>query len=186
MRVAHYILGFPPMRSGGLTRYALDLMQAQRELGHEVTAIYPGNFSFFSCSSSLKRKKDGSYVLRNALPVSLMYGVSRPSALCAERKINGFEEFMTSVNPEVLHVHTLMGLPKEILLKFREAGVRVVYTTHDYFGLCPKVNLVDADGNPCTGAAPLKCELCCRRSRGLGFLWLRNSPAIVPLKKFFR
>ena len=32
MRVLHYTLGFPPYRSGGLTKYALDLMLANKLL----------------------------------------------------------------------------------------------------------------------------------------------------------
>lgn len=47
MKILHYILGFPPMRGGGLTRYVVDLMHAEKELGHDVYAMYPGNFSFF-------------------------------------------------------------------------------------------------------------------------------------------
>ena len=29
MTILHYFLGFPPIRSGGLTRYAIDLMKEQ-------------------------------------------------------------------------------------------------------------------------------------------------------------
>ena len=31
MKILHYFLGFPPYRSGGLTKYAFDLMTAQVE-----------------------------------------------------------------------------------------------------------------------------------------------------------
>lgn len=46
MRVLHYTLGFPPYRSGGLTKYALDLMLAEQALGLDVCALYPGSISF--------------------------------------------------------------------------------------------------------------------------------------------
>lgn len=36
MKIIHYFLGFPPYRSGGLTKYAFDLMKAQVNDGHEV------------------------------------------------------------------------------------------------------------------------------------------------------
>ena len=36
MKILHYFLGFPPYRTGGLTKYAYDLMQAQVADGNEV------------------------------------------------------------------------------------------------------------------------------------------------------
>ena len=36
MRILHYALGFPPWRTGGLTKYCVDLMLTQKEQGYEV------------------------------------------------------------------------------------------------------------------------------------------------------
>ena len=41
MRILHYTVGFSPYRSGGLTRYAKDLMVSQRRFGYDVAAFYP-------------------------------------------------------------------------------------------------------------------------------------------------
>ncbi|PWK92659.1 hypothetical protein B0H50_13418 [Hallerella porci] len=91
MRVLHYILGFPPMRSGGLTKYAIDLMHAQKLLGHDVFAIYPGNPSLFSWKISIYNEGlccgIPSYKIRNALllplpPPRLMGKLTKASALC--------------------------------------------------------------------------------------------------------
>ena len=35
MVIMHYFLGFPPYRSGGLTKYCMDLMEEQRNHGDE-------------------------------------------------------------------------------------------------------------------------------------------------------
>lgn len=39
MKVLHYSLGFPPYRSGGLTKFALDLMREQLNEGNEVALL---------------------------------------------------------------------------------------------------------------------------------------------------
>lgn len=189
MNILHYTLGFPPHRSGGLVKYASDLMVAEQELGHSVFAMYPGNFSLRSKKSSFVRKRDicgiPVYQLTNALPVPLLYGIKNPSDFMDSREIQGFHEFIEQVKPDVVHIHTLMGLPKELLQLFKSAGIRLVFTTHDYFGLCPRVNFIEDEGRICN---PLNrnCEKCASAAHGKMFLKLRNSKGIVFLKKVLK
>ncbi len=42
MKVLHYALGFPPYRSGGLTKFCVDLMIQQKKEGHTVAMLWPG------------------------------------------------------------------------------------------------------------------------------------------------
>ena len=46
MRILHYSLGFPPYRSGGLTKFCLDLMIEQKNEGDEVALLWPGQMGF--------------------------------------------------------------------------------------------------------------------------------------------
>ena len=46
---------------------------------------------------------------------------------------------MTTLAPDVIHLHTLMGLPLEFLEIAHERNIKIVYTTHDFYGLCPKM-----------------------------------------------
>ena len=180
-------MGFPPHRTGGLTKYAFDLMKSQADLGHKVFALYPGNFSMYSRDTCFRKEKSINnieiYKLENAMPVSLMYGVSSAKDFFCERRICGFNEFIKNVQPDVLHVHTLMGMPRELLMLFHSDGIRIVYTTHDYFGICLRVNLLDRNGNLCLKANETKCAKCCMDSPSLLFLKVRNSKLILSLKK---
>ena len=45
MKILHYALGFPPYRTGGLTKYCIDLMLTQAEQGHEVALLWPGRIT---------------------------------------------------------------------------------------------------------------------------------------------
>lgn len=42
MKILHYALGFPPYRSGGLTKFCVDLMVQQTREGHHVAMLWPG------------------------------------------------------------------------------------------------------------------------------------------------
>jgi glycosyltransferase involved in cell wall biosynthesis len=66
-----------------------------------------------------------------------------------------YREFLEKYKPDAVHIHTLMGLHKEFLESARELGIRIVFTSHDYFGICPKVTLFQED-KVCDG----NCEGC--------------------------
>ena len=180
------------MRSGGLTRYAIDLMLMQKQLGHEVFAIYPGNPSLFSRKISICNEDFcfgiPNYKIQNALLLPLFHGVKNVWPFVA-KNITGlevFSVFFKSNHFDVLHVHTLMGLPVSLLIAAKENGVKIVYTSHDYFGLCPKVNFINQDGILCDGASPERCAKCNASAKPLWYLWLRNSKLLVFLKKFLK
>ena len=40
MKILHYSLGLPPFRSGGLTKYSMDLINQQAKLGADISLLY--------------------------------------------------------------------------------------------------------------------------------------------------
>lgn len=170
MKILHYALGFPPYRSGGLTKYCVDLMFSQKEEGHNVAMMWPGEFSFAGHFVRVKKSKkaigdDGknitvtSFEIINPLPVPLDEGITEIEAYtqqCPNPEV--FSAFLENYKPDVIHLHTLMGLHKEFLEKAYEQGIRVVFTSHDYFGLCPKVTLF-RNGEVCEGNCA-NCAAC--------------------------
>ena len=192
MRILHYTLGFSSYRSGGLVKYANDLMQAQMKLGHLVVALYPGGTSLLekSCHVHWDKTYDGirSFEMTNPLPVPLMYGVKDTESATNSQNLDSysFECLLDDVKPEVFHVHTLMGLPLEYLQIVHDLGIRIVYTSHDYFGLCPKVNFINQDGEVCLGASADRCAVCNAHAKSAMCLKVRNAKWVVPLKSIAR
>ncbi len=143
MKILHYFLGFPPYRSGGLTKYAYDLMLAQIELGDEVSALWPGRIGIFSKKVKIKQRQDErkikNFELINPLPVPFDEGIKNFEAFTRKTEIKVFEKFLASLSPDAIHIHSLMGLPAEFIDAAKSLKIRMIYTTHDYFGLCPKV-----------------------------------------------
>ena len=192
MTILHYTLGFSPYRSGGLVKYAMDLMLAQKRLGCSVIALYPGGTSFThrKCWVHQDKEYNGitTFELSNPMPVPLMYGVKDVESEMSSKKldISSFLRMLDMVKPDVFHVHSLMGLPLEYLQEAHDRGIRIVYTSHDYFGLCPKVNFINKCGEFCLGSSCERCEVCNANAKSALFLKLRNAKWVVPFKKIAR
>ena len=165
MNILHISLGLPPLRTGGLTRYCCELMEAQVSHGHKVSLIYPGRFLpggvryFKGVWHSIR-----TYELINPLPVALTYGVVGPEnfvAPCNDTAV--FERLILDISPDVIHIHSYMGIHREFFEVAERLGIPMVFTTHDYYPMCPRCTFVDASGCYC-GATPSarSCALCCR------------------------
>ena len=192
MHILHYTLGFPPYRSGGLVKYANDLMQTQYELGHKVVALYPGGTSLLSKKCHIKENgRYGNiqiYEIVNPLPVPLMYGLKDVNSIVDENNIEtcSLKNLLDNIRPDVVHLHTLMGFPLLFIKIIKERGIRIVFTSHDYYGLCIKVNFIDETGSVCKGTNPDKCKKCNYNAKSTLFLKLRNAKFIVPMKSIIR
>ncbi|MCJ8010484.1 glycosyltransferase [Paenibacillus sp. KQZ6P-2] len=196
MRILHVTLGLPPLRTGGLTKYSVDLMLTQQQLLHEVIVLYPGHYTL---TGSLRVKKNDSYQgiqvyeIINPLPVPLLGGVKKPREYM--KQINGqqYTTFLQQLNPDIIHVHTLMGLHKEFLEAAKALGIRMVFTSHDYFGICPKVNLLDSSGTVCESYKDgIECVSCnqggysstmIRLMQSRAYRYFKESRAVTLLRK---
>lgn len=145
MKILHYFLGFPPYRSGGLTKYAFDLMEAQVDSGNQVMALWPGQIKKYGANPIIKNRKSvqgiKNFELINPLPVPLDEGINGFEAYTSPCDNIIYVSFLEQERPDVIHLHTLMGLHREFIDAAKELKIKTVYTSHDYFGLCPKVTL---------------------------------------------
>lgn len=151
MNILHYSLGFPPYRTGGMTKYCLDLISEQLKLGHKVSMIWPGRIKKYGYECNIKENREynlgkdlmcKSYEIINPLPVPLLDGIKDIDAFTQSKDEFIFYSFLKENDIQVIHVHTLMGLPKECITAAKRLDIKVIYTTHDYFGICPKWGLI--------------------------------------------
>lgn len=179
MKILHYALGFYPYRTGGLTAYVMDVMQEQQRQGHQVGMLWPGRMNLIgkkqpgikkgswnwktwnkNRNKGEKESEIKSYELVNPLPVPLLEGVADIAAYMKKCDKGIFKRFLAQLLPEVIHVHTFMGLYAEFLQAAEELHIPVVYTTHDYFPVCPKVNLICGGKNCDSGMEDGACTKC--------------------------
>ena len=99
------------------------------------------------------------------------------------------------LNPDVFHIHTFMGLDKGIVLAAKECGIKVVFSAHDFFPICPTVKLF-RHGRVCRTADD--CSECIKCNENALPLWkmvllqsslyrlLKESPIVRSLRKKHR
>ena len=189
MRILHYFLGFPPYRTGGLTKYALDLMKSQAFDGHEVMALWPGEIKNYSGKPRIKRREPirtiANFEMINPLPVPLDEGINEFFAYTRSCDIDVFISFLKKESPNVIHIHTLMGLYKEFVEAANLLTIRTVTTSHDYFGLCPKVTFY-RQGECCDDDENCrKCVQCNMTSLSLKKIQLMQSPLYRRMKDMY-
>ena len=157
MNILHYSLGLPPFRRGGMTKYCDDLMIEQKKIGNSIFLLFPGTLKNRSNTCSLvchgsftlnDTELDQLIEIRNPLPVSLVDGINDVELFTTPKDIKEFDHFFEINKFDVFHIHTLMGLPFEVVYSAKAHNVKVIFTSHDYFPICPRVFLFH-DGNNC-------------------------------------
>ena len=178
MRVLHYFLGFPPFRTGGMTKFAYDLMISQINNGDKVSALWPGRLLLNKSSVIIRKRRDchniKSYEIINPLPVSYDEGIKNIDAFTKKCDKSVYIDFLQSIKPDVIHIHTFMGLHKEFILAAKELGIKSVFTTHDFFPFCPKVMLYK-DEDLCNGDV-INCPNCNNTALSINKLFLLQLP----------
>ncbi|EHA1006160.1 glycosyltransferase family 4 protein [Clostridium perfringens] len=163
MRILHYSLGLPPYRSGGMTKYVNDIALEQSNYD-DVNILFPGVVKAINKEVKIKYNCNLNgvkvYEIINPLPVSLLNGIKNIDRYIENKDEKVFLEYLKKMKFDIVNIHTFMGLPKEFLQACKKMDIKIVYTTHDYFGICPKVNLLDFENNICSNYNFKKCIKC--------------------------
>ena len=188
MSILHYTIGLPPERNGGSVQYAYGLMTEQAK-NEKVYALVCGDTLL---RNSICRIKDNgirngieTFKLTDPLTPTLIYGTSNPQSQHRDIKIDyeNIRKFIKDKNIKVMHLHTLMGIHKGVVAFIKSLGVRIVYTTHDFHGICSHYNLIDFNGELCGDASAERCALCNANEPSDRFLRLVNSSLYHFIKK---
>jgi glycosyltransferase involved in cell wall biosynthesis len=171
MKILHVGWGFRPWRGGGLIEYAEDLMEIQAYNGHEVSYFCAGRHYPFTQKTRLikwKRRDVVVYEVINSPIVHYGYlGTSRPNINLSEPKAeNLFRKVINFTAPQIVHIQELAGLPSSLIdIAIDEFNLPVVLTLHDYFLLCPTLNLFDDSESVCSRTQiGTKCIICCKNA----------------------
>ena len=188
MTILHYVIGLPPQRHGGSVQYAYDLMMEQSK-SVDVVALTCGDTLFRTNKCKIRKKgKQGNvdvYSLTNPLTPTLIYGIKNPSNQYRDVNIDygNIRDFILDNKIDVMHLHTLMGIHKDIVGFIKSLVVKIIYTTHDFHGLCPRYNFIDNNGQLCCEINDEKCAACNVNEPSDLFLRLANSSLFHILKR---
>lgn len=186
MKILHYSLGFSPYRSGGMTKFCMDIMQEQKRIGHDVCLLWPGEMKLLDKKVAVKFHGEnqgiGSWEIINPLPISYDEGIADIKAFTERGDRKVYLEALAQIKPDVVHIHTLMGLHGEFVDAAKELGIRTVFTVHDFFSICPKVTMF-RNGMVCPSAIGcLECPECNLTALSFKKIMILQSPIYRQLK----
>ncbi|WP_197482185.1 glycosyltransferase [Oceanobacillus sp. Castelsardo] len=122
-------------------------MKNQITQNDKVYLLFPGHFLLGNKTKiKLHDIFEGIKVfeLINPLPVPLMGGISKPNEFMKPVSPKDiYKKFLENINPEIIHIHTFMGIHQEFFIAAKELKIKMVYTTHDYFGISTKPNIIE-------------------------------------------
>lgn len=165
MNILHVSLGNPKHHRGGLNRYCADLMNEQKRAGHSVGILYAGTYGGVT---RIKTHGKNEYAVNGALPVAILYGIDDPKRYKKKTSKEIYKKWLRKYTPDVIHVHSFMGIHKEFFWAAAQLKIPMVFTTHDYYACCFRCNLYNWKEQLCDGE--FQAEQCqkCNAGAGLG------------------
>lgn len=172
MRIMHYSLGIPPLRSGGLTKYFWDFVKKSNNVSEiENIIVYPMKrfkkdlvYKEISLTNKLENNVIPCFEMSTNLTIPVVFGIRNTESYIKELVIDEtkvHEKFFLEQKIEVIHLHTLMGLTLGFFKAAKINKIKIVYSSHDYFGLCSKTSLFDINDMNCNDYnLGLNCSAC--------------------------
>lgn len=188
MKILHYMFGLPPVRNGGLVRYVLDLIEQESKMGADVRLLIPGTLSVGTnrkpkiLNSRTPYRQIRTYEICHPLPVPMCSGIRDPGLFMQTCSGSAYCSFLRRLRPDLIHIHTFMGLHREFLAEARRQKIPVLFTSHDYFGICPTAVLL-CGNRICQDAEWKGCAQCSGKAFPVWRLKLEQSAGYRMFRK---
>ena len=163
---------FPKLRAGGIQVYQKSIIQELLKIEDlHLTVLSSGSsdlYDFLIPSIRIKRLPSSKpelerFGLINSpvfSPTSHFFG--NPFSLKHQEMQEVFFNFVVKQKIDVIHINHLDGLPAEVLrIKERLPHIKIIFSMHDYYSLCPQVNFLYQGQELCNDSQNgKKCQSC--------------------------
>lgn len=143
MKILHISSGAPLDYRGGIQNYVRTLAKAQHEKGDEVYVLGESSkeeydFKLFSCNPGCK--------------------VVRLGMLKDPEQLRLLKDFFEKNRFDLIHIHMMMNIDWDICSILKD--YRYIVSLHDYFFICPRVNMMKPDQSLCRKRNGEQCRKC--------------------------
>ncbi|GED14533.1 glycosyltransferase [Aneurinibacillus migulanus] len=150
-----------PKLSGGLERYINNLTY---ELVEAEEGIQFYNFVVYF-KGQHKNENVGHSPRINYTSIEVDRGMQiefSPLMDCINPNLEkAFSSFLDKIEPDIVHFQHIYGLSASLIGVAKEKGIKIVFTVHDYWTICPRLFLLDGDLMLCEGPnLGAKCFRC--------------------------
>jgi hypothetical protein len=147
-------------RGGGVNGYCQGLAVEMARRGHEVISLSSGTAfeqdrpgSVGPCRIRERGHWEGirraEVVNSRVLAPSLAQFREPQTEVDSPELELAFAAWVRDLSPDVIHFNNIEGLSAGCVTAARDAGVRTVYSLHNYHTLCPQVYLMQGHRRPC-------------------------------------
>ena len=158
LRLLYVVHGFPPDTWAGTEVYTLNLAQEMKRRGHDVTILTRAPAVGDEPEFTLREDEfEGLRVLRMTHRLD---HASLKESFVKEGPEAAFRQVLDRVGPDLVHFQHLIHLSARLVEIARGRGLATVVTCHDYWGLCPRVQMIRPDGSICPSNMGSGCFLC--------------------------
>ncbi|MPR08706.1 glycosyltransferase [Microvirga tunisiensis] len=160
MRILVLAHGHPDLSSGGGERAAYSLFQRLKQSPQVTKAVFVASTNHQAIGhdapfGSFRGRPDEILV---ATPPVDGFTFQSLGYDALKRLVDGLVQ---SVKPDLVHIHHFLFWGIEVFELFKQAGVRVVFTFHEFAAICAQYGqMVKTDGRLCHAASPGECGLC--------------------------
>jgi glycosyltransferase involved in cell wall biosynthesis len=177
MRILHVLHQYLPDHVGGTEHYTRALSLAQQKAGHQLAIFCRKSGTGQRLDHERSEGAEIFRVIDGSFTPQRRFRATFSNRFLAQSLAHAVEE----VQPDVIHIQHLMGLPAGFWTK-SQSMAPVVVTLHDYWWICANAQLItDYGGTVCDGPSCwLNCARCGLARAGAGAAW-PLSPLFAPL-----
>lgn len=142
IKILHICTGFNLDFNGGITNYVRCIAKQQVENGYKVYVLSGGgNSNGYTVIDFNSKIPEWSYYKRND-----------------SKSLKFVKEVIEKYDFDLIHIHMMLNMDQRIysLLK----GRKYVISLHDYYFLCPRIQMIPPVGERCESAGVAKCKKC--------------------------
>lgn len=154
---------FPPRHTGGVEWITLHAARWLQSHGHAVEVVCVEEI-LPTASGEVQVKVDedlGVKVYRLSIPSPFETG-NFHQRYWNESIGAWFSGFFEKDRPDLVHLHSGYLLTVSPLATAQELHIPTVISLHDYWTICPRIQLLHPDGTRCAGPSPEHCAWCLR------------------------
>ena len=81
------------------------------------------------------------------------------------------KNILSAFRIDLVHIHHVQSTSLDIFYEAKKANIPIVFTIHDFFSICPAINLYNCDGRICDKKDNNICEKCLEKKKNI---YVRN------------
>lgn len=149
-----------PIRGGGVSVYCRNLIDYLTKKDSQITFLYSGlDYSYLRKDCYIRKISNQRHpqvqtfsFVNSPIVAPSHYAFHNPIGNVTDLTLEKiFQKFLAEQEPfQVIHFQNLEGLTANCLKIAKESGAKIIFSLHNYWAVCPQVNLWKLESSSCS------------------------------------